>query len=143
MQYHCLPALNAYGTHVRYLQNNSQLSMTALSVTGKVRKRFLEATVLLGALDEVRGVPAVHSLDCTENGDDRARFLKRKFLDSFALICANRKGGDSVSAACMEEGQPEGTIIRIACNSGVSEAVLSDVQATINILNKIACGGMY
>lgn len=116
--------------------------MATLSITRKVRKRFLEAAVLLAALDEVRAVPTVHSLDSADCGVDRARVLKRKFLDSFALVCANHKGGESVSAASMEEGQPEGTIIRIACNGGVRDSVLSDAQAIVRILNNIACEGV-
>ncbi|KAF1828420.1 hypothetical protein BDW02DRAFT_574885 [Decorospora gaudefroyi] len=54
----------------------------------------------------------------------RERLLKRKFLDSFALLCATKKNGDSVSAACMEEGSPQGRIIRIASNAGVRESTL-------------------
>ncbi|KMP10261.1 hypothetical protein CIRG_09942 [Coccidioides immitis RMSCC 2394] len=81
--------------------------MDSLVITGRLRNRFLEAATLLHALDPVRGEPTTHGLEIDGALQERERFLKRKFLDSFALLCAPSKGGDSVSAACMEEGQPE------------------------------------
>ncbi|KAJ9292675.1 hypothetical protein DTO271G3_8568 [Paecilomyces variotii] len=112
--------------------------MAPLCVTGKVRSRFLHAAVLLRTLDPVRGEPTIHDLDLNDVGQSRERLLKRKFLDSFALICAAEKGGDSVSAACLEEGQPQGTIIRIASNTGVKPTVVSQVRSIIDDLNSIA-----
>lgn len=117
--------------------------MVSLTVTGKVRNRFVHAAVLLRTLDPVRGEPTAHPLDLNDIGLTREHLLKRKFLDSFALICAVRKGGDSVSAACMEEGQPEGTVIRMASNAGVRETVLSDLRSIISDLNSIASGGLF
>jgi hypothetical protein len=104
--------------------------MATLAVMGKTRRRFLEAAVLLHSLDPVRGELTTAGLDDSEIGQNRERFLKRKFLDFFALICATRKGGDDVSAACLEEGHSEGTVIRIASNAGVRPNVLS--QSTVN-----------
>lgn len=118
--------------------------MAPLSITGRVGQRFLETAVLLKAMNEVRGVPTAHGLDSEEYvGTDRSRILKCKFLDSLALICASHKGGDSVSAVCMEEGQPEGTIIRIACNGGVKNSVLSNAQGILETLSKVARGGTF
>lgn len=111
-------------------------------MTGKARNRFVEVAVLLQMLDLVRGEPAAHGLDQNEFGHDREQFLKRKFLDSLALISANRKGGDHVSAACIEEGQPEGTTIRITSNGGVPADVLTQVQSIISELNSIANKGV-
>ena len=87
--------------------------MSPLELTGNVRNRFVQAAVLLRMLDPVRGEPTVHCLneDSYEMRTLRERLLKRKFLDSFALIYAIKRDGDSVSAACMEEGTPQGTII--------------------------------
>jgi hypothetical protein len=94
-------------------------------------------------LDPVRGEASIHSVDedPTTTELTREQFLKRKFLDSFALICAVRKGGDSVSAACIEEGGSQGTIVRIASNTGVSERTLVMLRAIIDQLNIIASEG--
>jgi hypothetical protein len=78
--------------------------MAVLSLTENLQMRLLETVLLLRALDGVRGVPIAHGLDLKEcSGIYRTYLLKRKFLDSFALVCASHKGGDSVSVACMEE----------------------------------------
>jgi hypothetical protein len=112
-----------------------------MSITGNARSRFLEVAVLLRLLDPVRGEPSVHGLDqdSYESGTQREAFLKRKFLDSFALICATKKEGGSVSAACMEN-LPDGTTIRITSNAGVSENVLHRIRELVNILNDVGCG---
>ncbi|KAI9773664.1 MAG: hypothetical protein M1840_006938 [Geoglossum simile] len=117
--------------------------MGPLEITGNVRDRFIQAAVLLYMLDPLRGEPTGYGLDQDpyEVESPRERMLKRKFLDSFALVCAIRKDGDSVSAACIEEGLPEGTIIRVASNSGVREETLSQVREIVGILNHIASGG--
>lgn len=117
--------------------------MTLIGITGNVRNRFIQAAVLLHMLDPVRGEPTAHGLDQDLHGIEtpRERLLKRKFLDSFALVCATRKDGDSVSAACMEEGMPQGTIIRIASNSGVRESTLSQLRELVHTLNSVASGG--
>ena len=117
--------------------------MTPLDLTGNVRNRFVQAAVLLHMLDPVRGEPTTHGLDedSYETRTPRERLLKRKFLDSFALICAIRKDGDSVSAACMEEGAPQGTVIRVASNCGVSEKTLGQLREIVAVLNSIGSGG--
>jgi hypothetical protein len=100
--------------------------MATLEVPEKIRHRFIHAAVLLSMLDPVRDEASTQSLD-----DDpakpvptREQFLKRKFLDSFALICAVQKERDSVSAACMEDGERQGTIVRVASSAGVSDGKL-------------------
>lgn len=118
--------------------------MTPMELTVNVRNRFVQAAVLLRMLDPVRGEATAHGLDqdIHEMTTPRERLLKRKFLDSFALICAVRKDGESVSAVCMEEGAPQGTIIRIASNAGVGEKTLREVREFVAVLNTIGDGGM-
>lgn len=118
--------------------------MTPLEITGHARDRFIQAAVLLHTLNAVRGEPTGYGLDQDPHDIEtpRERLLKRKFLDSFALICATKKGGDSVSAACLEEGSPQGTIVRIASNSGVRENTLGQLRELVNVLNDVANGGI-
>jgi hypothetical protein len=117
--------------------------MAALGITGNARNRLVQAAVLLHMLDPVRGEPTVYGLDQDPHDIEspRERLLKRKFLDSFALVCATKRGGDSVSAACMEEGMPEGTVIRIASNCGVSGTTLSRLREVVDIMGGIASRG--
>jgi hypothetical protein len=117
--------------------------MTALEIQGNLRERFLQAAILLYTLDPVRGEPTAHGLDQDpfELEGPRERLLKRKFLDSIALVCAVKRNGDTVSAACLEEGMPTGTVLRIASNSGVSEGTLQQLRELINILNNVASRG--
>jgi hypothetical protein len=113
-------------------------------IQGNLRDRFVQAALLLRLLDPVRGEPTVHGLDqdANEIGPERERLLKRKFLDSFALISATQKDGDTVSAACLEEGAPEGTIVRVACNAGVGENVLQQLRDLVSVLNDLARGSL-
>lgn len=114
-----------------------------MELTGNVRNRSVQAAVLLRILDPVRGEPTIHGLDedSNEMRTPRERLLKRNFLDSFALICAIKRDGDSVSAACMEEGAPQGTVIRVASNSGVGERTLSQLRELVTVLNSIGSRG--
>lgn len=123
--------------------SNKRIEMAPIEVTGNVRNRFVQAAVLLRMLDPVRGEATVYGLDrdSYEMKTPRERLLKRKFIDSFALICAIKKDGDSVSAACMEEGAPQGTIIRVASNSGVRGKTLSELQELVAVLNSIDSRG--
>lgn len=115
-----------------------------LPITGLVLKRFVQAGTLLWLLDPVRGEPTVHSLDRypSDSHHEAAERQSSKFLDSISLICATRKDGDTVSAATMEEGAPEGTIIRIASNAGLPENTLRLVKEIMEMLNGIAEAGM-
>ena len=117
--------------------------MIPLELTGNVRNRFVQAAVLLRMLDPVRGEATAHGLDqdSHEMTTTRERLLKRKFLDSFALICAIKRDGDSTSAACMEEGAPQGTIIRIASNAGVGKKTLDGARELVATLNSVGDGG--
>lgn len=117
--------------------------MPPFEITGNAQIRFVQVAALLHLLDPVRGEPTAYSLDQESDAfeQNRERHLKRKFLDSFALICARRKDGDTVSAACLEEGSPEGTVVRVASNQGVSEATLSELRELVTILNTVAAGG--
>lgn len=117
--------------------------MAALEITGKAEKRFMEASGLLYMLDPVRGAPTVHGLDkhLHDGGVTRSHLLKSKFLDSFALICSTKKNGDSVSAAALEEGLPDGTVIRVASNAGVASSTLLRLQEIVQVLNGVATGG--
>lgn len=117
----------------------------ALEVTGHVQTRFIEVATLLHLIDPVRGEPVDHGLGLEGNETELPRdcLLKRKFLDSFALVCAVRKDGDTVSAAAMEERMPEGTVIRVASNHGLSESTLSEIRDMAIILNEIAIESEY
>lgn len=114
--------------------------MGYLAITGHVLNRFIQAAVLLHLLDPVRGEPTTYGLDhdMHELGVSRESLLKRKFLDSLALVCAAKKDAASVSAVCMEEGHPHGTVLRFASNGGVREHVLSQIRKIISILNDLS-----
>lgn len=100
--------------------------MTLLEITGNAQSRFIQAAVLLHLLDPVRGEPTVYELDrdLNEVEPQRERLLKRKFLESFALVCATKKDGDTVSAVSIEEGFSEGTVLRVARNHGLEPFTL-------------------
>ncbi|KAI0810000.1 hypothetical protein GGR55DRAFT_647604 [Xylaria sp. FL0064] len=109
----------------------------ALEITGNAQNRFIQAAVLLHLLDSVRGEPTEHGLDRDTHEVEpyQERLLKRKFLDSFALICATKKDGDTVLAVSIEEGFPEGTLIRIASNHGVTNSTLCGLRELVVVLN--------
>jgi hypothetical protein len=117
---------------------------TVFKIQGNLRDRFVQSAVLLRMLDPVRGEPTVYGLDQDphEIGTERERQLKRKFLDSFALISATKKDGKTVSAACLEEGALQGTVVRLARNSGVGEDDLKQLRDLVIILNHIAQKGL-
>jgi len=79
--------------------------MPLYEITGNAQSRFIQAAALLHLLDPVRGEPTAYGLDQDSNTleQNRERILKRKFLDAFARICAKKKDGDTVSAACLEK----------------------------------------
>jgi len=105
--------------------------MSALEITGNLRKRYIQAAALLGTLDPVRGEPTTYGLDHESHSlqDPLDRVLKRRFLDSFALVCAVQKNdSNNISAACLDKDSPEGTVVRIASNAGVSETTLASLR---------------
>ena len=118
--------------------------MTLLPITGNLRDRFVEVSVLLSLLSPVRGKPTTNNLTQdlpNSDGNSRESLLKRRFLDSFALICATKKDGSSVSAVCLEEDLPRGTVVRVASNAGVSDSVLLQLQEIMYVLNQIGSSG--
>lgn len=114
-----------------------------LGLTGNAQKRFVQAATLLSLIDSVRGEPTVHSLDRHPHDSRLTKErLQKKFLDSLALICStSRKGGDTASAVCMEEGHPSGTLIRLARNQGVPQALLKKLGSILNDLTAVARQG--
>jgi hypothetical protein len=110
-----------------------------MELINNVRNRFIQVVVFLRMLDPVREKPTIHDLnkDSHEIRTSRERLLKRKFLDSFALICVIKRDDDSVSTTCMKKGASQGTIIRVASNFEVSERTLSQLQELIAMLNSI------
>ncbi|KAK7883401.1 hypothetical protein LTR67_011272 [Exophiala xenobiotica] len=109
--------------------------MAQLEVTGNTQSRFIQAAVLLHLVDPVRGEPTAYGLgrDLDEIEPRRERQLKRKFLDSFTLISATKKDGDTVSAASFEEGLPEGTVVRVASNHDVKDSTLRGLTQVLQL----------
>jgi hypothetical protein len=89
--------------------------MDSLEIPEKIRRRFIHAAVLLSMLDPVRGEASTQSLDedSAKTELTGAQFLKRKFLDSFALICAVRKEGDSVIIGIKERARGRIQVVAI------------------------------
>ncbi|KAJ2898050.1 hypothetical protein MKZ38_004218 [Zalerion maritima] len=119
--------------------------MEIYELTGKYQNRFMLPAVLLRMLDPVRGEPTAYSLDDMSDaaGSLKERVLKRKFLDSLALVCARHKNGDSVSAVTIEEGASKGAVIRVASNNGVSEDTLSRLRELVDHLTQVASCPYY
>ncbi|KAK1525973.1 uncharacterized protein CCOS01_08391 [Colletotrichum costaricense] len=115
-----------------------------LEITGNLQKRFVQDAVLLHKLDPVRGSPTAYGLDRHPHdaGVPREELLKRKFLDSFALLASTHKDGDTVSAATLEVGAPEGSVIRIASNAGVSASTLVLLRGVMEILHDVSAMGL-
>lgn len=113
-----------------------------IAIIGKLRDRFIQVAVLLYLLDPVRGESTTYGLDHPQEiGTSRERLLRKKFLDSLALLCATKKDAASVSAACIEEGGPQGTVIRVASNAGVHTSTLCHLRQILDVLNSVAGTG--
>lgn len=128
-------------TNLESLRVASLTMLANLGITGNLRKRYIQAAALLYLLDPVRGEPTTYGLDHDAYGlhDPLDRALKRKFLDSFALICAtHRIDSGAISAACLDRESANGNVIRIASNAGVSESTLTHLQDILNFLSNIA-----
>ncbi len=109
------------------------------------RKRFVVHSALLSLIDPVRGEPTRTPLD--ENPDvdiSGGQQLKKKFLDSFALICSTSKSGaETASAVCLEEHAPAGpALLRVARNRGLTPEVLTGLEKVLQILRVVARKGM-
>lgn len=119
--------------------------MSVLEIGGRLRKRYILAATLLSLLDPVRGDPTAYNLDHESHRllDPLDRILKRKFLDSFALICAfQKRTSDSVSAACLDRDNRDGTVVRIASNGGVPENVMAGLREILAYLSRMATAGI-
>ncbi|KXH28086.1 hypothetical protein CSAL01_05096 [Colletotrichum salicis] len=115
-----------------------------LEITGNLQKRFVQDAVLLHQLNPVRGSPTAYGLDRHPHDTDVSRevFLKRKFLASFALLASTHKDGDRVSAATLEVGAPEGSIVRIASNAGVCASTLVLLRDVMEDLQNVSVMGL-
>ncbi|KAK1658789.1 hypothetical protein BDP55DRAFT_681755 [Colletotrichum godetiae] len=115
-----------------------------LEITGNLQKRFVQDAVLLHKLNPVRGSPTAYGLDRHPHNTDVSRevLLKRKFLDSFALLASTHKDGDRVSAATLEVGAPEGSIVRIASNAGVCASTLVLLRDVMEDLHTVSVMGL-
>ncbi|KAF4894954.1 hypothetical protein CGCFRS4_v006236 [Colletotrichum fructicola] len=115
-----------------------------LEIAGKVQKRFVQDAVLLYKLDPVRGSPTTYGLDRHPHDADGSRevLLKRKFLDSIALLASTHKNAARVSAATLEIGAPEGTVVRIASNAGVCDTTLLLLRDLISDLHDVSNRGL-
>ncbi|KAL0929529.1 uncharacterized protein CTRU02_215428 [Colletotrichum truncatum] len=105
-------------------------SGASIDNSGKAQERFVLITALLNLIDPVRGEPTAHSLDRHPHDDSwKPTHHQKKFLDSFALISStSRKGSDTASAACLEQGNPGGTILRLARNMGVPNTLIDQLH---------------
>lgn len=111
---------------------------------GDVYKHLVMNSALLSLIDPVRGVPTKSLLEGHPDDDVlKSHQLKEKFLDSFALICSTSGSGkETASAVCMEQNQDSGTILRVACNRGLSQQDLVRLKKVLQILVAAADGGM-
>jgi hypothetical protein len=117
--------------------------MAPIQLGVNIYQRFIQSVVLLYLIDPVRGEPTTHGLDRHPHDTNVSREsqLLRKFVDSIALIAATEKDASTVSAAFMDEGSPDGTIMRVASNAGVSDDTLCQLRTIISLLNEVAAGG--
>ncbi|KAG8161159.1 hypothetical protein KVR01_009423 [Diaporthe batatas] len=109
-------------------------------VSGEAHSRFVIVTTLLSLIDRVRGEPTTHSLDRHPHDDTwRQDQLQKKFLDSFALISStSKKGGETASAVCLEQGHPSGNILRLARNRGIPQDLVFRLQEVLEDLTTVA-----
>lgn len=112
-------------------------------VSGETHSRFVIVTTLLNMIDPVRGEATTHSLDRHPHDDSWSQDqMQKKFLDSFALISStSKKGSDTASAVCLEQGHPSGNILRLARNRGVSQDLVNRLQEILEDLNTVALRG--
>lgn len=100
---------------------------------------FFQAIFLFRMLDSICEKLTIHDLnkDLHEIRTSRECLLKRKFLDSFALICVIKRNDDSVLTTYMKKNASQETIIWIANNFEISERILSQLRELIAMLNNI------
>ncbi|KAA8895526.1 hypothetical protein FN846DRAFT_766239, partial [Sphaerosporella brunnea] len=80
-------------------------------------RRFFMAALMLHALDPVRGDRQGRRIQ-DPSEDDEADELMCRFLDSIAYACDRRRGGDTVTAAALQD-DPEGPVLLLASNSTI------------------------
>lgn len=114
-----------------------------IEISGTTLDRYIQGATLLRLLDPVRGDPTSYGLDQEARTIQAPfdRIIKRKFLDAIALICASEKGSDSISAACFDLDDSEGTVIRIASNGGVSNRTISYLDDLLGALTGFSTQG--
>lgn len=108
-------------------------------------KRFVVQSALLSLIDPVRGEPTRTPLDENPDADTSGgQKLKQKFLDSFALICStSSSGAETASAVCLEQDAPDGAILRVARNRGLTPKDLTGLEKVLQILQVVARKGTY
>ncbi|KAH6705690.1 hypothetical protein EV126DRAFT_173504 [Verticillium dahliae] len=109
-------------------------------LSGDAHRRFVIVTTLLSLIDPVRGEPTVHSLDAhPHDGAWKHEQLQKKFLDSFALICStSRKGAETASAVCLEQGHPDGSVLRLARNLRTPDDLVARLHEVLEDLAGVA-----
>ncbi|GKU22722.1 unnamed protein product [Fusarium langsethiae] len=109
-------------------------------IDGEALARFVLHSALLWLIDPVRG-EATRSIP-DENPDGNllsARYLKQKFLDSFALICStSRSGANTATAVCLETYERGGNILRVARNKGLKPEDKAILEQVLRVLQEVA-----
>ena len=109
-------------------------------------KKFVINSTLLMKIDPSRGEPTRGQFnDGLGLGPDPeldslgVGKLRRKFLDSFALICStSKKGAETASAVCLEQAQAgSSSILRVARNHGLSSRDLSGLENVLGELQAV------
>jgi len=111
---------------------------TTAPIDEKLYSRFFGSVLLLHALDPVRGArkgrpkfPDPDDLDSNE--------LLRSFLDSVSYACDRKHGGDTVTAAALQD-DPEGPVLLLASNSRIQETTLVTVGEILKDLARFKFG---
>lgn len=110
---------------------------------GDAFKKFVINSALLGLIDPVRGEPTKNLIEGHPDSDSSTTLLmKKRFLDSFALICSTSSSGkDTAAAVCMEQNQLPETILRVSRNRGLSQRDLGKLMRLLQTLIAVANQG--
>lgn len=103
--------------------------LDVVPVKAKLLRRFYEPLVLLHVLDPSRGSRIPQSIS---NGDCKNK-LRRSFIDSVAYICDYKKGGDTCTAAAMQE-EPDRVTIWLAANTNIKEKTKCFLEGVLDCL---------
>lgn len=97
----------------------------------RLLSRFYEPLVLLRTLGQTRGQHVSHAdYSSTETS------ARRQFLNDLAFMCDFEKGGDTVTAAAIQN-LPEQAIIWIAANTNHDEKVVKFISSILRKLKGI------